>query len=131
MKRIIIIGTALAVLIGVGVAYGAGDFNSYTATATFSTSKAGSSAHPVPFAMHQVWTAKGNNGNETGPLTRIVAKFYGVVGDGKDFPVCTAKMINEAGAMNGTWNKVCPKGSVIAQGPVQSLFVPAGSAGGP
>jgi hypothetical protein len=131
LKRTIVIGTALAALVGVGGAYGAGDFNSYTATATFSPSKAGSPANPSPLGMQQVWTANGNGGNEAGPLTRIVAKFYGMVGDGKDFPVCTAKMINDAGSTNGTWNKVCPKGSVIAQGPVESLFVAANTPGGP
>lgn len=131
MRRIVIIGTMLAVLVSVGVAYAAGDFNSYSATATFFPRKAGSSTQPSPFAMHQVWTAKGNSGNEAGPLTRIVAKIYGVSGDGKDFPVCTAKMINDAGSKDGSWNKVCPKGSVIAEGPVQALFVAANSPGGP
>jgi hypothetical protein len=32
-------------------------------------------------------------------------------------------MINSAGNTRG-WNKVCPKGSLIGQGPVKSLFVP-------
>ncbi len=121
----------LAVLVSVGAAYAAGGFNSYTASATFSPSRAGSSAKPSPFAERQVWTANGSNGNEAGPLIRIVAKIYGVVGDGKDFPVCTAKMINDAGSRDGSWNKVCPAGSLVAQGPVRSLFVPAGSPGGP
>ena len=129
MRRIIIIGAAAAVLIGAGAAYGAGGFNSYTASNTFSPSGAGSLAKPSPFARHEVYTAQGN-GQQAGPLTHIVERFYGVVTDGKDFPVCTAKMINSAGNTKG-WNKVCPKGSIIAQGPVRSLFVPSNSPSGP
>jgi hypothetical protein len=125
LRRIIIIGAAAAVLIGAGAAYGAGDFNSYTVSNTVSPSGAGSSARPSPFARHEVYTAQGN-GQEAGPITHIVEKFYGVVTDGKDFPVCTAKMINDAGNTKG-WNRVCPKGSIVAQGPVQSLFVPSNS----
>lgn len=131
MRRIAITGTLLVVLVSVGAAYAAGGFNAYTATAAFLPRQAGSSAKPSPFAMHQIWTAKGNSGNEAGPLTRIVAKIYGVVGDGKDFPVCTAKMINNAGSRDGSWNKVCPAGSLVGQGPVQSLFVPASRPSGP
>lgn len=131
MRRIVIIGTALAALFCVGAAYAAGDFNSYTANDTLSPSKAGTSSKPSPFALHETYTAKGNNGHEAGPLTRIVEGFYGVVRHAKGFPVCTAKMINTAGSTNGTWNKVCPKGSAIASGPVESLFVAATTPGGP
>ena len=125
MRRIIITGTALAVLIGAVVAYGAaGDFNSYTASLTLTPSKAGSKKKPSPFAEHEVWNASGNNGHKTAPLTHIVTKIYGIKWDGKDFPVCTAAMINNAGNANG-WDKVCPVGSKIGGGPVNSLFVPA------
>jgi hypothetical protein len=122
---------ALAVLASAAVAYAASsDFNSYTANATFSPSKAGSKLKPVASGWHEVWTAHGNNGHETAPLTKIVTKIYGVVFDGKDFPVCTAAMINNAGNAGG-WNRVCPKGSQVGGGPVNSLFVPAPSPSGP
>jgi len=126
LRRIIISGAALAVLVGGGVAFAAAnDFNSYTATQTFSPSSAGSPKHPVPISIHEVWHAKGNNGHNTAPLTRIVAKMYGVKTDGKDFPKCTAKTINAQNGHGGKWNKVCPKGSLIGQGPVNALFVAA------
>jgi hypothetical protein len=118
------IGTALAVL-GAATAYAASsDFNSYTATLTFKPSKAGSAKSPSAFAMHEVWTAHGNNGNQAGPLTHIVSKIYGVVADGKDFPKCTDSKIKTGGA-SGQWDRVCPKGSLVAEGPVNSFLVGA------
>jgi len=124
LKRIIIIsGVALAVLGGSGAALAASTaFNSYTATETFSASPAGSPAHPSPLSFHEVYTAKGNNGHNTAPLTRVVTKTYGIRTNGAKFPTCTANQINSAGNTRG-WNKVCPKGSLIASGPVNSLFV--------
>lgn len=132
MKRIIMASAAAVVLVGAVAAYAASsDFNSYTAGLSFSPGKAGSKAKPSPFAEHELWTAHGNNGHETAPLTRIVTKIYGIRWDGRDFPVCTAKMINDAGSANQSWNKVCPKGSLIGGGPVNSLFVASTTPNGP
>jgi hypothetical protein len=135
LRRIIISGATLVALVGAAAALAAGDFNSYNAMETFCTSTpsfssktcapvpAGSKAHPVPGAIHELWAAHGLNGHNTAPLTRIVARMYGIKTDAKDFPVCTAKMINNAGNTGG-WTKVCPKGAEIASGPVNALFVP-------
>lgn len=123
MRRIITTGATLAVLVGAAAAFAAAsDFNSYTAKMTFTPSTAGSPAHPSPFAVAEHWTATGTHGHKTAPLTRIITKIYGESTDAKDFPVCTAAMINSAGNGKG-WNKVCPKGSLIGQGPVESYFV--------
>jgi hypothetical protein len=137
LRRIITIGTALAVLVGTAVAFAAtNDFNSYKATEQFckttptvqsttcAPSAAGSKQKLAPFGAHELWQANGTHGHKTAPLTDIVAKVYGEVTDAKDFPKCTAKMINSAGNSRG-WNKVCPRGSLIARGPVNALFVPA------
>lgn len=124
MRRIIMIVTALAVLGGTAAYAASSDFNSYTASLTFSPSKAGSAKSPSPFSMREVWTAKGNNGNQAGPLTHIVSKIYGIVADGKDFPKCTDSTINNGGK-SGKWDKVCPKGSLVAEGPVNSFLVGA------
>jgi hypothetical protein len=121
LRRIIIIATALVALVLAAVALA--DFNSYTATLAFTPGKAGTKAKPSPFAETQVWTAHGSNGNQAGPITKIVTKEYGVQGDGKDFPVCTDTMINNAGDAGG-WNKVCPAGSLIATGYANALFIP-------
>jgi hypothetical protein len=121
------IGTAVAVLLGAAVAYAAGSFNTYTASESFSPSAAGSAKKPSALSIHETWVAKGTNGHPTAPLTKIVAKIYGMKTDGKDFKVCTAKTINNAGAKNGTWNKACPGGetgpALIGQGPVNAEFV--------
>lgn len=120
LRRIIIIGTALAVLLGVGAAYAASsNFDTFTASLGFSPGKAGSAAKPSPFALHEHWAAKSNNSNNAAPLIHIVAKIYGVKYDTKDFPVCTDAMINNGGK-TGQWDRVCPKGSLVAEGPVTS-----------
>jgi hypothetical protein len=121
LRRILMIGTALAVLTS-ATAYAAGNFNSYTASISFSPSKAGSTAKPSPFSMRELWTASGNNGHQAGPLTHIVSKIYGVVSNGKNFPVCTDKMIT---ANTTQWDRSCPKGSLVAEGPVNSKLVGA------
>ncbi|HLY50934.1 MAG TPA: hypothetical protein VKR21_17220 [Solirubrobacteraceae bacterium] len=131
MRRSIILGAAVAVLAGAAAAYAASaGFNGYAAKATFSPKAAGSKSKPVASGWHELWSASGTNGHETAPLTKIVTKIYGVRWDGKDFPVCTAAMINNASNAHG-WNKVCPKGSQVGGGPVNSMFVPATTPGGP
>lgn len=130
MRRIITIGTGLALLIGAAVAIAAtSQFNGYTATETFSPNHAGTATKPSPFSITEDWRAHGNNGHDTAPLVKIVAKIYGMKTDGKDFPTCTAAKINAAGNSHG-WNKACPGGetgpALIGQGPVNALFV-AGS----
>lgn len=123
LRRIITIASALAVVGGVAVAFAASQFNSYQATQTFNPNPTGSPAKPGAIKTTvEDWKAHGNNGMHTAPLIRIVAKIYGQVTNGKDFPTCTAKQINNAGNNKG-WNKVCPKGSLIGQGPVNALFV--------
>ena len=124
-------GTVLAVLGSAAVALAAGNFDTFTATATFKPSAAGSATHPSPFSMSEHWTAKGSSGGNAAPLTKIVAKVYGVQYNGKLFPKCTASQINSAGTSKN-WNAVCPKGSLIGGGPVQaSLTGPAGGSGTP
>ncbi len=123
MRRIIIIGAAaLVVLGGAAIALAAGNFNTYKATETFSPNAKGSSSKPAAFkSITEDWKVKGVK-RPAGPLTKIVAKNYGMKTNGNDFPTCTAAKINAAGNAKG-WNKVCPKGSLIGQGPVNSEFV--------
>jgi hypothetical protein len=136
LRRTIIIGTALAVLAGSGIAFAASHFNIYTAVEKFCSNtpsstalsasctpaKAGSNTKPVAVALGEHWTAKGNasTGNaRTRPLTKTVVKNFGIITNGKVFPKCTASQINSAGNAKD-WNKVCPKGSLIGGGPVES-----------
>jgi hypothetical protein len=129
LRRIIIIGTAVAVLCGAAVALAASNFDTFTATTTFSPAKAGSTAHPSLLTLTEHWTAKGSGGGNAAPLTKIVAKVYGINYNGKDFPTCSAAKINAAGA-SGKWDKVCPKGSYIGGGTVEAALTPPSGGGG-
>lgn len=131
MRRVIITGTVLAVLGSAAVALAAGNFDTFTATATFSPAAAGSKSSPSALSTTEHWTAKGSGGGNAAPLTKIVAKVYGLQYNGKDFPTCTASQINNAGTSKD-WNKVCPKGSLIGGGPIKAeLTPPTGGAGSP
>jgi len=117
LRRIIIIGVALASLIGAGVAYA--ELNTYTASFTFSGS-AGTAAKPSPTGFKEVLTAKSTtNGNRAAPLVNLKTKIYGLKMDQNDFPTCSQAKI--AAAKNDTG---CPKGALIATGSVVSRLGP-------
>jgi hypothetical protein len=127
-------------LVGVGVAVGviapaviaAGNFDTFTAKQTFSPNASGSTKHPSPLGFKELWTAKGNPSRNPAPLTKIVAKVYGLQYNGGKFPKCTASQINNAGVAHN-WNAVCPHGSLIGGGPVKAVITPdnyGGSVGG-
>jgi hypothetical protein len=130
LRRTIIIGTALAVLSSAAVAYAASGFDTFTATATFKPAVAGSAGQPSPLSMSEHWTAKYTKGGNAAPLTKIVAKVYGLKYNGADFPKCTAAQINNAGTAKN-WNAVCPKKSYIGGGPVQAELTASPSTGTP
>ena len=117
MRRIIIIGTALAALIGAGVAYAA--LNTYGANSKFSPSKAGSSRSPSPIAWTENYQASGTGGNRTAPLTDVKWKIYGLVSNGKDFPTCSLAKIAAAKSDSG-----CPHGAMISNGSITSVIGP-------
>jgi hypothetical protein len=124
--RRIIGGTVLALLAGGAIALAAGNFNTYKATETFTPNHAGSKSKPAAFsAIAENWSAGGTHGRPAAPLIKIVAKNYGMVTNGKQFPTCTSSKINANGNKPGNkgWNKICPKGSLIGQGPVSAEFV--------
>jgi hypothetical protein len=120
------VGTAVAMLIAAGAAYAA--FNTYTATSIFTPGKAGSKKKPSAFKMEEIWNANGTNGQYAAPLKHIVSRIYGATTDGKDFPKCTDGMIT---ANHAKWDKSCPKGSLIAEGPVNAQLNGDNSPKGP
>ncbi len=127
LKRIIIIGTAFAVLIGASVAYAA--LNTYTAKLTFS-SKAGSKKKPVPISLTETLTAdNATAGSRAAPLINIKTTMYGVVSDSKDFPTCSFNTILKGPKFNTN----CPAKSQVASGKVNSLLGPTdlSQGGGP
>jgi hypothetical protein len=115
LRRIVIIGTALAVLAAAASASAA--INTYTATFAFSGGKGGTTNKPAPLSFKQHINAQGTNGNRTATLLDIKTKVYGMVADGKDFPTCTLGKIGAAKSDTG-----CPKGSLVATGAITSTL---------
>jgi hypothetical protein len=113
----VIIGTALAVLVGASAAY-ASFFNSYTAGFTFTPAKAGTAKKPVPIKFVENLGANAPAGDRAAALTDIKATIYGLVSDGKDFPKCSDAIISTAPKFDAN----CPKGSLVATGLVHSLI---------
>jgi hypothetical protein len=113
LRRIVIIGTALAVLVGATIASAA--INTYTATLTF-TKGVGTPSKPVPLGFKQHQVAAGTNGNRTATLLDIKTKIYGQVADGKDFPTCSVAKIGAAKSDTG-----CPKRALVATGAITSV----------
>jgi hypothetical protein len=117
LRKLIIIGTALAVLGLAAVAYAATGVNTYTASFGFSPTTAGTANKPVNVGFTQTYGAKGTKGNRAAPLKDIKLWIYGLQSNGKDFPTCNAKKIALAKS-----DSLCPKGALIASGPVNSLL---------
>lgn len=123
MRRIIIIGTAIAVLVGAGSAVAATTLNVYTATHPVSPNKAGSAKSPVPVSLTDSYTANNATpGNRTAPLVNIKDSIYGLVSNGRYFPTCSLAKI--ASTHNDT---ACPKGAQVATGTVFALIGNAGN----
>lgn len=123
MRRIVLVGTALSMLIGASVAYAA-FFNNYQGTKLiFAPKVAGSKAHPAGIGETDILTASAPTGDRAAPLTDIKTTIYGVITNGGKLPKCTGQMIEAAGSARG-YDKACPKGSLIASGPVHSELGP-------
>jgi hypothetical protein len=125
LRRIIASCTAAVALIAAGAAYAAVT-NTYTASATFSPSKAGTKAKPVAVGITIDQAAHGSGGNRSAVLTELGNTFYGVQSNGKLFPVCTPATINNAQSDSG-----CPKGSLIGTGTVHAVIGPSNNPAAP
>ena len=90
MRRIIIIGTALAALVFAAAAYAF--VNSYAGTAMkFSPNKTGSKKKPAALGWTQTLAAANNtSGDRAAPLIDIKTLMYGIKVDQKDFAKCSA-----------------------------------------
>jgi hypothetical protein len=117
LRRIIIIGTALAVLVTAGVALA--NLNTYGATFSFAPLGAGSTHKPKNIGFNQTLSAAGMGGNRAAPLVDIRTSIYGLKSNGKYFPICTAAIITRD---HTKWDANCPKGSLVAQGPVNAIL---------
>lgn len=110
MKRLVMIGTTLVVLIGAAAAYAA--LNNYTAGYKFGPNKTGSAKSPVPLSITEDYSAKNSNpALRTAPLQDIKTKIYGIKADSKDFPTCSMSKI-----ANAKSDASCPKKAMVASG---------------
>jgi hypothetical protein len=117
----VIIGTALAVLVGAAAASAA--FNSYSGSGvSFTPRGAGSATHPKPVNMTETLVANAAAPNRAAPLTNIKLKVYGVRTNGNLFSTCTDGQIM---ANPVKYEKACPTQSRVSQGPVSSLLGPS------
>jgi hypothetical protein len=118
LKRIILIATAVAMLIGTAVAFAATPVNTYKATYSFSPSSSGTAKKPQKVKFTQkINVTPGTSGDRAGILLNIKTTIYGLKVDGKDFPTCTLAQINSAGTDAG-----CPKGAQVATGGITALL---------
>jgi hypothetical protein len=121
LKRIILVATAAAMLIAAAAAFAATPVNTYKASYSFSSNKAGSAKKPQKLSFGQkIQVTPGTSTDRAGVLLKIQTKIYGVKVDGKHFPTCTTAKINTAHTDAG-----CPKGSRVASGSIKALLGPA------
>ena len=115
MRRTIIVGTALAMLVGASAALAS--FNTYSASFKFSSSKAGSAKSPVALGYNLTYNAAGTSGNRAAPLTDLKTTIYGIKANANAFPTCSLSKI--ASAKN---DNVCNPKAEVASGTVNSLL---------
>jgi hypothetical protein len=113
MRRIIIIGTAIAVLVGAASAYAA--LNTYTANVTVAGG-AGSPKSPVPVAVTEHYGATNvTAGLVAAPLVDIKTTIYGLQSNAGKFPTCNGNTISVR--KDDTF---CPAKALIATGSVHA-----------
>lgn len=116
-RSIITIGGVAAIaLLAAGVAYGA---TTYSVTSTAPSNKAGSASKPAPFVGSYEYRNADTDGGRPLTPTSWAWKWNGVVINGKGFPTCTPEQIDAAQS-----DAVCPKGSLVGEGPFEALLGP-------
>ncbi|HEX5192700.1 MAG TPA: hypothetical protein VFW09_07845 [Solirubrobacteraceae bacterium] len=121
MKRIVFVATAAAMLIAAAAVFAATPVNTYKASYSFSSKKAGSAKKPAKLSFGQdIKVTPGSSADRAGVLLKIKTKIYGVKVDGKHFPTCTTAKINTAHT-----DATCPKGSRVASGSIKALLGPS------
>jgi hypothetical protein len=119
LRRIIILGTALAVLLAVATAWATTDPNTYAGSSLAFTPKVkGTAKKPVPVGWTEVINAASNqSGFNTAPLTDIKTTIYGIKVNSKAAPTCPISKIAPP-----NYDKNCPSKSLVASGTVQSAL---------
>jgi hypothetical protein len=120
LRRLIMIGTALAVL-GLAAAAYAATFNNYNGSSLKFGKGAGTKAKPVPLGMVETLRANAPAGDRAAPLIDIKLTIYGVKFVTSKLPACSDAKI-EQDKTNPTGG--CSPKSVIGGGPVHSELGP-------
>ena len=116
MRRIIIVGTALAVLVTAGAAYAA--FNSYVGTTQTFLKGAGTPSKPVGIGFTQSLAARNLDPTKASAvLTDIQTTIYGLKSQSKYFRSCSAARMSLLKS-----DSFCPPKSKFATGVVHSLL---------
>lgn len=116
MRRFLIIGTAVAVLVGAAVAYAA-TLNKYTAKVTLSSNKPGTPAKPVTVGLTEnLGAANATSGKVAAPLVEIKTTVYGLISNASKFPTCSSAKILTPPKYDGN----CPKAAEVATGTVDA-----------
>ena len=117
MRRVAAIVAALSVVLVVAAVAFAQQVNTYSVTATTKPTKAGSKAKPVPISLKFAYTVGEQSGQEPSAVKRYKISFYGIRSvNGGLFKTCSAAKIGAA----GNDDSVCPKGSQVGSGKIQS-----------
>jgi hypothetical protein len=115
----VVVGTALAVLVGASVASAA--YNNYAGSGLSISKGSGSAKKSVALSMVEKLAVSAPTGNRAAPLTNIKMTIHGVKLDAGKLPVCTdAKILQDKASPTGA----CPKGSLIGSGTVKALLGP-------
>lgn len=119
MRRIIIIGTAAAVLIAASVA-DAAPLNKYTASFSFSGGKNGTPSKPKPIGfVRRFGVSSTTPGNRAAPVVEIKTSIDGIKSNASHFATCSSAQIL---ADHLKWDKACPRNSLVATGPSNSIL---------
>lgn len=113
MRKLAVLGAALAAVLALSAVALAAQVNTYTVTGKTSPAKPGSKKKPVPIGLNFDYTVGEQSGQRPSPVKRYTIAFYGMRSHGKLFPTCSAQRINAAGNDGG-----CPKGSLVGAGSV-------------
>jgi hypothetical protein len=117
-RKVVIIATLGALLVGATAAYAAAGFNNYTGTNNTFSKGVGSKKKPVGISFNQTLQAKNNDSTKAAAvLTHITVKIYGLVSNASKFPTCNGKRFTVVDS-----DKFCPAKSKFASGHVQSLL---------
>ena len=112
MKKIVLIAAALGVLVAAGAAYAAA-VNSYQATLSFSSKKAGTPAKPAPVGYVQKIKATGPQRQPHGGPDRHPDQDLRPEGRREGLP--DVQRLQDRGAGDDT---TCPKGALVATGSI-------------